>query len=182
MRSHPKQSEFNFDFLFDCKYAKHLPSLIWPQLQVENCCQSWGSQQQSWNCPWIWHFRIHGEKMMQPATCPVFWWAANDSKVCILATLWTKRPELDIMLPSSCSWAQFSINFPIEEKIFLWKPCALEPRNYGKFSSNILLHFSPPKFVTMYFVVFVSQNLWKILSLLDSHGLSGCFNEYTWSS
>ena len=71
MRSHPKQSEFNFDFLFDCKYAKHLPSLIWPQLQVENCCQSWGSQQQSWNCPWIWHFRIHGEKMMQPATCPV---------------------------------------------------------------------------------------------------------------
>ena len=35
---------------------------------------------------------------------------------------------------------------------------------------------------TMYFVVFVSQNLWKILSLLDSHGLSGCFNEHTWSS
>ena len=76
----------------------------------------------------------------------------------------------------------FSINFPIKERIFLEKPCALEPRNYGKFSLNILLHFFLPKFVTMYFVVFVSQNLWKILSLLDSHGLSGCFNEYTWSS
>ena len=59
-------------------------------------------------------------------------------------------------------------------KEFSWKkPCALQPRNYGKFSLNILLHFSLPKFVTMYFVVFDSQNLWKILSLLDSHGLSG---------
>ena len=56
----------------------------------------------------------------------------------------------------------FSINFPTKERIFLKKPCALKPRNYSKFSLNILFHLSPPKFVTMYFVVFVSQNLLKI--------------------
>ena len=56
--------------MFGRKYAKHSPSLTWPQLQVENHCRSRGIQQKLWNCPWIQHFRIHGEKMMQPATCP----------------------------------------------------------------------------------------------------------------
>ena len=43
-------------------------------------------------------------EMTQPATCPVFWWAA-DNKMCIHRTLPTEGPELDIILTSKCCLA-----------------------------------------------------------------------------
>ena len=45
-----------------------------------------------------------------------FWWAADDSKVCIHVMLPTEGPELDIILLSRCCYArmQISVSFSTE--------------------------------------------------------------------